>query len=126
MAKWVIAAKKADFAQIAQKYHIDPVLARIIRNRDVIGDEEIDRYLHGTLEDIPDPHLLKDVGKAADLLAQKIRQQKRIRVIGDYDIDGICSTYILVKGLRVCGAVVDEAIPHRIKDGYGLNESLIR
>lgn len=126
MAKWVIAAKKADFAQIAQKYHIDPVLARLIRNRDVIGDEEIDRYLHGTLEDIPDPHLLKDIGKAADLLAQKITQQKKIRVIGDYDIDGICSTYILVKGLRVCGAVVDEAIPHRIKDGYGLNESLIR
>lgn len=125
MAKWVVAAKKADFNRIAQKYQIDPVLARVIRNRDVVTDEEIEQYLHGTLRDIPAPELLKDVQKAADLIAEKIKRKKKIRVIGDYDIDGVCASYILVRGLDACGALVDEVIPHRIRDGYGLNDSLI-
>lgn len=125
MAKWVVAAKKADFNRIAQKYQIDPVLARVIRNRDVVTDEEIEQYLHGTLQDIPAPELLKDAQKAADLIAKKIEQKKKIRVIGDYDIDGVCATYILVKGLNACGALVDEVIPHRIRDGYGMNDALI-
>ena len=126
MSKWVITAKRADFAEIAQKYGIDPVIARVIRNRDIVGEEEIQEFLYGTPEDIPSPYLLKDVQKAAEILKDKIAEGKKIRVIGDYDIDGVYSTYILVRGLRECGADVDEVIPHRILDGYGLNDSLIQ
>ena len=125
MAKWVVSAKKADFNQIAAKFHIDPVIARIIRNRDIIGDDRIGAFLHGTVEDMYSPRLLKDAEYAAQLLKSKIESGKTIRVIGDYDIDGICSTYILVEGLGACGAVVDSAIPHRIHDGYGINENMI-
>lgn len=125
MAKWVVSAKKADFNQIAAKFHIDPVIARIIRNRDIIGDDRIDAFLHGTVEDMHSPWLLKDAEHAAKLLKDKIESGKTIRVIGDYDIDGICSTYILLEGLGACGAVVDAAIPHRIHDGYGINENMI-
>lgn len=125
MAKWMVSAKKADFKRIAEHFGIDPVIARIIRNRDIITEAEIDRFLHGTLEDLHSPYLLKDVEKAADILCNKIAQQKKIRIIGDYDIDGVCSTYILMAGLRACGAVTDAVIPHRILDGYGLNDKLI-
>ena len=125
MAKWVVSAKKADFNQIAEKFHIDPVIARIIRNRDIVGDDRIDAFLHGTVEDMHSPWLLKDAEQAAQLLRGKIESGKRIRVIGDYDIDGICSTYILLEGLGACGAVVDASIPHRIHDGYGINENMI-
>lgn len=125
MAQWFIAAKKADFNEIAKKYGIDPVLARIIRNRDVIEEEEIRKYLQGSREDLYDPSLMKDMDKAVAVLEQKIAEGVKIRVIGDYDADGICSSYILVSGLTACGAKADTVIPHRIKDGYGLNESLI-
>ncbi len=126
MAKWMVSAKKADFYRIAERFHIDPVIARIIRNRDVLGEEEIDRFLHGTLRDMHDPFRLKDADKAAAILRDKIAAGKQIRIIGDYDIDGICSAYILLAGLMHCGAKVDAVIPHRIHDGYGLNENLIR
>lgn len=122
----MVAAKRADFDAISQKYHIDPVLARIIRNRDVVEDKDIDRFLNGTRERLYAPGLLKDMDRAVDILLEKIAQGKRIRIIGDYDIDGICSTYILFRGLSKCGAAVDTAIPHRIRDGYGLNENLIQ
>jgi single-stranded-DNA-specific exonuclease RecJ len=125
MAQWFIAAKRADFDGIAERFHIDPVLARIIRNRDVVGDEEIRKYLWGSLADLYEPRLLKDMDKAVGLLQEKMEQGVKIRIIGDYDADGICSTYILVKGLEVCGAEVDTVIPHRMKDGYGLNDALI-
>lgn len=125
MAKWMVSAKKADFDKIGEKFHIDPVIARIIRNRDIEGDENIDRFLHGTLENLHSPYLLKDVEKAAAILFGKIEQGKAVRVIGDYDIDGICSTYILLTGLRACGAAADAVIPHRIHDGYGMNEHMI-
>lgn len=125
MAKWFMAAKKADFERIAGKFHIDPVIARIIRNRDVVTEEEIRLFLQGSLMDMHDPRGLKDVEKAAAILKEKIEQQKKIRIIGDYDADGICATYILYKGLCVCGAVVDAVIPHRMKDGYGINEALV-
>lgn len=125
MAKWVVSAKKAEFDKIGEKFHIDPVIARIIRNRDIEGDEKIEQFLHGTLENLHSPYLLKDVEKAAAILLRKIEQGKTIRVIGDYDIDGICSTYILLTGLRACGAAVDFVIPHRIHDGYGMNEHMI-
>lgn len=125
MARWMMAAKKADFDRIAEKYHITPVLARIMRNRDVVGDEEIEKYLHGNLKDLHDPLLLKDLKKASEIITLKIRQGKRIRIIGDYDVDGICAAYILLMGIRFLGGVVDTVIPHRQKDGYGLNDHLI-
>ncbi|MDE6910601.1 MAG: single-stranded-DNA-specific exonuclease RecJ [Lachnospiraceae bacterium] len=126
MSKWMVAAKKADFDAISRKYHISPVLARIIRNRDVVADQDIDRFLNGTREHLYAPGLLKDMDKAVDILLEKIAQGKHIRIIGDYDIDGICSTYILYRGLTECGADADTSIPHRIRDGYGLNENLIQ
>lgn len=125
MTKWMVAAKKADFDQIAEKYHITPVLARIIRNRDIVEDEEIRKFLCGDLQDLNDPFLMKDMERAVEIIMEKIRAGKRIRIIGDYDVDGICSTYILLTGIRELGGKVDTVIPHRIKDGYGLNEHLI-
>lgn len=126
MARWMVAAKKADFDGIAAKYHISPVLARIMRNRDVVGDEEIEKYLHGDIKDLHDPLLLKDLKKAAEIMMEKIRGRKKIRIIGDYDVDGICAAYILLMGIRALGGTVDTVIPHRQKDGYGLNEHLIK
>lgn len=125
MSKWMVAAKKADFNKIAEKYGITPVLARIIRNRDITGDDEIRKYLEGNLSDLYDPFLLKGMERAAGLLLSKIEAGLPMRVIGDYDVDGICSTYILVSGLRFLGAEADRVIPHRIRDGYGLNDTLI-
>ena len=126
MERWVVAAKRADFQAIAEKFRIEPVIARLIRNRDVVGDEQIREYLYGGLEELHDPMLMKDMGKAAEILEKKIREGKWIRIIGDYDIDGIMSTYILLTGLRRLGAKVDIRIPDRIVDGYGLNENLVR
>lgn len=126
MSKWMVAAKRADFQKLSEEFHISPVLARIIRNRDVITEEEMQKFLQGTMDDLYAPELLKDMDKAVDILVKKITEGKKIRIIGDYDIDGVCSTYILYKGLSDCGAVVDTAIPHRMKDGYGLNENLIQ
>ena len=123
--KWVIAAKKADFNGIGKRFGIDPVVARIMRNRGLTEPEEMERYLHGDREDLYDPHLLKDVDLAAQIVLQKIREGKKIRIIGDYDIDGIQSTYILLKGLERLGAEADFVIPDRIQDGYGLNEHLV-
>lgn len=125
MAKWMVSAKKADFNQIAEKFGIDPVIARIIRNRDVEGDAAIEKFLHGTTADLYEPSLLRDAEKAANLLVEKTTERKPIRVIGDYDIDGVCATYILTAVLERCGALVDAVIPHRIMDGYGLNDRLI-
>lgn len=125
MAKWVVTAKKADFDQIGEKFHIDPVIARIIRNREIVGDENIDEFLHGTIDQLHAPVLLKDAERAADILRDKIDSKQRIRIIGDYDIDGVCSTYILYAGLNSLGADVDTVIPHRIHDGYGMNNHMI-
>ena len=125
MEKWVVCTKKADFYGIAEKFRINPVIARLIRNRDVIGDEKIQEYLHGTLADLPSGRKMKDLEKAAEILEKKIQEECRIRIIGDYDIDGVTSTTILLKGLKRLGAKVDTCIPDRIKDGYGINEHLI-
>ncbi len=124
--KWLVAAKKADFNAWANVFHISPVLARIIRNRDVVELEQVERYLHGTMEDCYSPWLLHGMKEAIDFICKEVEAGYKIRVIGDYDVDGICSSYILTEGLRLFGANVDTAIPHRIKDGYGLNEQLIR
>lgn len=123
--KWVVSAKKADFQAIGQHFGIDPVLARIMRNRGLTDLQEMNLYLHGTRVDLNDPHLLKDADLAAQILREKIKEKKRIRIIGDYDIDGIQSTYILYCALRHLGADADFVIPDRILDGYGLNEHLV-
>ncbi len=125
MEQWVVSAKKADFKGIAEKFGIDQVTARIIRNREVTGEEALQEYLHGSLEDLHDPRQMKDITRAAKLLLEKIQEQKRIRILGDYDIDGIQSVYILYSALSRCGAQVDYEIPDRIMDGYGVNERLI-
>lgn len=125
MEKWYVAAKKADFDKWAEAFHISPVLARILRNRDLTEEGEVHTFLYGTLSDCYSPWLLKDMDKAVKVLLKAIEDRTDIRVIGDYDVDGICSSYILTKGLQVLGAHVDTAIPHRIHDGYGLNEHLI-
>lgn len=125
MEKWFVMRKGAPFQEIAEKFQIHPVLARLIRNRDVIGDENIELYLHGTIADLHDGILMKDMDKAVDILLEKIQEDKKIRIIGDYDIDGINATYILQEGLRALGGDVDTDIPDRMKDGYGLNKNLI-
>lgn len=125
MANWFVAAKKADFDAIAKKFDISPVLARLIRNRDVCGEEEIRKYLYGSIQDLYAPELLKGMDQAVSVIKSAIEAKRKIRVIGDYDIDGVCATYILVRSFQSLGADVDMAIPHRIKDGYGLNDHLI-
>lgn len=123
--KWYVQSKKADFKAVGEKYGIDQVTARIIRNRDIIEDADIAKYLHPGLSDLYSPHLMKDMDRLIEILHKKITEKKSIRIIGDYDIDGIESSYILLKGLQRVGAIVSVAIPDRMKDGYGVNESLI-
>ena len=125
MAKWMLSAKKADFEKIAQQYDIDPVIARIIRNRDIIEEDEIKLFLQGDLTKMHNPFLLKDMEKAVKFIFDAIDRGEKIRVIGDYDVDGICAGYILKEGLIGLGAKVDVKVPNRIKDGYGLNENMI-
>lgn len=125
MEKWFVSAKKADFKEIGKQFDIDPVIARLIRNRDVTGAKAIQEYLRGTIQDIPGPELLKGMKEATSILKQKIREKKKIRIIGDYDIDGVTATYILIKGLERLGARADTYIPDRITDGYGIHMPLI-
>lgn len=117
--------KKADFDAIGAKFGIDPVTARIIRNREIVGDEAIADYLACSAQKLHDPHMLKDADKGAQILAGKIGQKKKIRVIGDYDIDGVNAAYILLTGLRACAAQADHVIPDRVHDGYGVNSGMI-
>ncbi len=126
MENWVITRKGGDFGAIGEKFHISPRLACLIRNRDVVGDEEIENYLNGSLTDLQDAMLMQGMNQAVDILKEKIQEGKSMRVIGDYDIDGINATYILVNGLEHLGGKVDYDIPDRITDGYGLNEELIK
>lgn len=126
MAKWFQAYKKADFEALAKQFSLDPVLIRIMRNRDLIEEQDMEKYLYGTMQDTYSGKLLKGMEEAVAILEEKILSQKYIRIIGDYDVDGICATTILKKGLLACGANVDTVIPHRQKDGYGINEHLIQ
>ena len=125
MEKWIEIRKGGNFMEMAKKYGIDPLIARIIRNRDIIDEKEITEYLYGGKEALHNPHLLKDVDKAVEIIAEGIAEKKAMRIIGDYDIDGVNATYILLDGIRRCGGNVDAAIPDRMKDGYGINEHLI-
>ena len=125
MNQWILLKKGADFQTIGKKYHIDPLIVRLIRNRGIETEQEIEQYLYAAKESFHDPFLLKDMEKVCELLVQKLLQERNIRVIGDYDIDGVCSTAILLKGLKFLGAKADAVIPHRVQDGYGLNRKLI-
>ena len=124
--KWVIYGKRADFQGIGRRFGIDQVIARIITNRDIVGEEAIDRYLHGTYKDTHDPALMKDMDKGCRIMMDKLQKGKSIRIVSDYDVDGVTSNYILLEGLEYVGAKVDFEIPDRIKDGYGINERIIR
>ena len=123
--KWMVYTKRDDFQGIADRFGISPVTARIMRNRDVQGEEANRQYLYGGIGDLYAPALLKDTERAVSILKEKIKEKKRIRIIGDYDIDGVCSTYILYTALKRVKAAADYEIPDRIKDGYGINETII-
>ncbi len=124
--KWVVVAKGADFNKIAHDFNISPYLARIIRNRDAVTDEEIDMFLNGDLSKMHDPHLLKDMQAAVSILADAIEAQVPIRIVGDYDIDGVCASFILKKGIEAVGGLADVRLPERIRDGYGINANIIQ
>lgn len=123
--KWILWNKQADFNGLAEQFHIDPVIARVIRNRDVATEEEFTRYLSPSAE-LYDPHFMKDMDKGTELIREAIQNKKKIRIISDYDVDGIMSNYILYKALLGCNAKVDYRIPDRIVDGYGMNENMVQ
>lgn len=123
--KWMVYAKKADFNALGEHFSISPITARILRNRDIMTEKEMEYFLYGTLEDLHDPRQMKDAELAASILKKKIETKKKIRVIGDYDIDGVCASYILITALEGLGAVVDHRLPDRQKDGYGMQKSMI-
>ncbi|MCI8287178.1 MAG: single-stranded-DNA-specific exonuclease RecJ [Lachnospiraceae bacterium] len=125
MEKWYVATKKADFDRWAAKFHISPVVARVLRNRDLTEEADVEKFLYGTLADCHSPWLLKDMDRAVEEICKEVEAGTFIRVIGDYDVDGICSSYILTRTIQLLGGKVDTAIPHRIHDGYGLNDHLI-
>ena len=133
---WMVQTKRADFNGLAERLGVSPVSVRIMRNRGLETEEEMRKYLYGTLDELYDGSLMKDMGKAVKILTEKFKAGKKIRIIGDYDIDGVCATYLLLTGLRRAagnvntedqsGMLIDYEIPDRIKDGYGINESIIR
>lgn len=125
MTKWILYNKRADFVSIAQKFHIDPLIAKVLRNKNLTTDEQINRYLNGGLNDLYEPRLMKDMDKGVAIIADKIRAKKKIRVVNDYDVDGVASGHILYTALARCGADVSIRVPDRIKDGYGLNRNII-
>ena len=125
MSKWMVTMKKADFDGIGARFGISNILARLIRNRDVCTDEEIEAYLNGTVELLHDPMGMADMEEGAQVMYDRIQAGARIRVIGDYDVDGICSSYILLTGLKMFGGDVDCVLPDRMKDGYGLSVKLV-
>lgn len=125
MKQWVVINKRADFKAIGERFGIDQVTARIIRNRDITEEEEIREFLDGGLKELKDPHLLYEAGLLVKILTEKIKDRKHIRIIGDYDIDGVMSTHILRRAIKRCQGNVSVQIPDRMKDGYGLNMSLV-
>ena len=125
MSKWMVYGKKADFKAIGDRFGVDQVVARIARNRGNETEQDFDMYFNKTTDSIHNPALLKDSVKAVDILAKKIKDGRKIRIVGDYDIDGVCSTTILLKGLKAAGAQADYRVPERVADGYGININII-
>lgn len=126
MEKWKIYGKKENFERIGNKFNIDPVIARIIRNRDIVGDENVEMYLNADKSKLYSPNLMKDMEKVVSIILDAVSSDKKIRVIGDYDIDGVCSGHILTSGLERIGVNVDFEVPDRISDGYGINGRIIK
>ncbi|WP_458458894.1 single-stranded-DNA-specific exonuclease RecJ [Pseudobutyrivibrio sp.] len=126
MSKWILQRKAADYATLSAKLKVDPVIVRLMVNRGLSTYEEMEEYLHPTLNNLPDPHLFADMDEACELLMEAIDEGTKIRVVGDYDVDGIMSTYILTTALREVGADVDYAVPHRMVDGYGINPEMVQ
>ena len=126
MSKWILQRKAADYATLSAKLKVDPVIVRLMVNRGLSTYEEMEEYLHPTLNNLPDPHLFADMDEACELLMEAIDEGTKIRVVGDYDVDGIMSTYILTIALREAGADVDYAVPHRMVDGYGINPEMVQ
>lgn len=121
---WVIRTKRADFQALSEQFHIDPVVARILVNRE-LEESQFETFLHPTLETLHNPFLMEDMNQAVRIIIHDIEEGHRIRIVSDYDVDGVMSNYILYKGLRRVCADVDYVIPHRVKDGYGINEEII-
>lgn len=124
--KWYVYTKRADFEAVARKFGISQIIARILRNRDIVTDDEIELALHGTLDDLYDEGLMPDMQQAATAIITAIEHHEHIRIVGDYDIDGVCAVYILEDALTRMGAHVDHCIPDRINDGYGINVNIVR
>ena len=125
MEKWFLANKKADFSAIAERFNITPITAKIIRNRDIINDADIEKFLHGGLFDLHDPALMKDMDILIDILSGEIKEGKKIRVVQDYDVDGCMSGFILVSAIRECGGDADYDVPDRTSEGYGINDRIV-
>ena len=123
--QWIEAPRIEGNQDLAAQFHVSPMAMRLIRSRAGLSEAEVRAYLYGTLDDLADALLMKGMTEAVELLCQKIQAGATIRIIGDYDIDGVNATHILVTGLRRAGARVDTVIPDRLKDGYGINEHLI-
>lgn len=123
--RWILYAKRADFAGIAGKYHINPVTAKIMRNRDVMGEDEIRSYLLGTKETLHSPYLMKDAEKAADMIDEAIAKKEKIAIASDFDNDGIFSSMVLYEAITKLGGRAEIYTPHRVKEGYGLNERIV-
>ena len=126
MSKWILQRKAADYAGLSAKLNVDPVLVRLMVNRGLSTYEEMEEYLHPTMNNFPDSHLFADMDLACELLMEAIDDGVRIRVVGDYDVDGIMSTYILTSAIREAGGDVDYAVPHRMVDGYGINPDMVQ
>lgn len=126
MEKWFLANKKADFAAIGKKFGVSPVIAKIIRNRDIVDENDIHKFLYGAMDDLYDPMLMKDMDMLAAELKKNINSGKRIRVVQDYDVDGCMSGYILVTAIRLCGGNADYDVPDRTSEGYGINERIVK
>lgn len=125
MEKWVLKNKNADFNLIMKEHNVSEVLARLIVNRNVTESKNIEKFLNPNLNNLHTPKEMKDIKKASTIISDKIKANERIRIVGDYDVDGVASTYILYTALVRCGANVDYEIPDRIKDGYGININII-
>lgn len=125
MQNWVIYNKKKNIAEMSQKFGITPITSVLLCNRDIYEDDDVRKILSSDINDINDPKLLPDIDKAAKYVYDAIKEKKSIRIVGDYDIDGVVATYILYDALKHLGANVSYDIPDRIKDGYGINVSII-
>lgn len=126
MSKWILQRKAADYKGLSEKLNVDPVIVRLMVNRGLLTYEEMEEYLHPTLDNFPDPHLFADMDEACGLLMDAIDEGVKIRVVGDYDVDGIMSTYILTSAIKEVGGDVDYAVPHRMVDGYGINPEMVQ